>query len=120
MLACSKLKVGFTWLVKAYLRPRYCRSLQSRAKGQPRIYEKWVDEEGCKLQNDHGSWMIKCVVDARQTHLENFKMTITQYTFGWDSRLKKLKWELASNMSKHVVLTDHLNDLLLSSEDRAN
>lgn len=46
--------------------------------------------------------------------------TIKQYTFGWDSRLTKIRQELASAVSEPVVLTGHLKELLTSLREGAN
>lgn len=47
------------------------------------------------MLNDLGEWMAERVV-AQQSHFEASKVTITQSTFGWDSRLIELKRELAT------------------------
>lgn len=66
------------------------------------------------------AWMFERVDEIQQTHFEASKVTIDQYTSGWNSSLKKLKRESASTVSRPVVLTDDLKELFASLDGSVN
>lgn len=72
------------------------------------------------MLSDLDAWMAEWVFEAQQTFFKAFEMTIMQYKFGWNSRLKKLKRELTSVLSGPVLLSDHLKELSASLEQGAS
>lgn len=64
--------------------------------------------------------MAKRAVQEQKTHFEASKVTIKQYTPGWDSRLKKLRRNHTSTVSGPVVLTDLVMEFLASLGDGVN
>lgn len=52
------------------------------------------------------------VFEAQKTYFEISKVKIKQYTSGQGSWLKDVKWELSIAVSRPVVRTDYLNNLL--------
>lgn len=64
--------------------------------------------------------MAERLVEAQKVHFDASKMTFMQYTSVLKSSVKELKRELASALSRLVVLTDNLKEFLASLGEGAN
>lgn len=70
--------------------------------------ELQADEEDFKMLSELGAWMAELVAEAKQTHFEDSKGTLDQYTSGCDNRLEELMKEPVSAMGRFVVPTENL------------